>query len=336
MPLRLVLTVAVLFCSWVPSVVFAVEMGSWGFVPGGPRGTGVAKFDVTIVVNGQKVTRPVTIPNGAIKAWTRPGRLPTDSDEDYAQKLADALGTASQAKAMVIAAAINTAFKAEFQQLGVQATSAIKQIETVQNVGQIFIKVPSATFGEVIIPSVSKEQGNPIKVLENKILGESGNGGRFLPMGKPSPGAKSSLERATPGIATVSTGVDPDGQPSYVEIGVDGVVARLIVGIGLTDEDVLEALEVQLDQIGLPATFDEATETLFLDSPVQDDHTFVWGNTDTGLEFLASMEGLAVPSPWGSSVMLVLVGVFVFLLMAQAGRRRRSVPAEGSSTARHT
>ncbi len=29
--------------------------------------------------------------------------------------------------------------------------------------------------------------------------------------------------------------------------------------------------------------------------------------------------------------MLVLVGVFVFLLMAQAGRRRRSVPAEGSS-----
>src|SRR6266436_9722912 len=208
MPLRLVLAVSVLFFSWVPSVAFAVEMGSWGFVPGGPRGTGVAKFDVTIVVNGQKVTRPVAIPNGAIKAWTRPGRLPTDSDEDYAQKLADALGTASQAKAMVIAAAINTAFKAEFQQLGVQATSAIKQIETVQNVGQIFIKVPSATFGEVIIPSVS-------------------------------------------------TGVDPDGQPSYVEIGVDGLVARLIVGMGLTDEDVLEALEVQLDQIGLPATFDE-------------------------------------------------------------------------------
>jgi hypothetical protein len=148
-------------------------------------------------------------------------------------------------------------------------------------------------------------------------------------MGKPSPGAKSSLERATPGIATVSIGVDPDGQPSYVELGVHDLVARLIVGIGLTDEDVLKALEVQLDQIGLPATFDEATETLSLDSPVQDDHTFVWGNTDTGLEFLASMEGLAVPSPWRSSVVLVLVGVFVFLLVAQAGATPVECPSGG-------
>jgi len=126
------------------ALVFTAEMGSWGFVPGGPRGTGVAKFDLTIVVNGQKVTRTVTILKDDIKAWARPARLPRDSDEDYAQKLADALGTASQAKAKVIAAAINTTFKAEFQQLGVQATSAIKQIETVQNVGGLFIKVPSA------------------------------------------------------------------------------------------------------------------------------------------------------------------------------------------------
>jgi hypothetical protein len=52
------------------------------------------------------VTRTVTIPKGDIKAWARPARLPRDSDEDYAQKLADALGTASQAKAKVIAAVI--------------------------------------------------------------------------------------------------------------------------------------------------------------------------------------------------------------------------------------
>jgi len=45
----------------------------------------------------------------------------------------------------------------------------------------------------------------------------------------------------------------------------------------------------------------------FFDRPLLDGDTFVWGNTDTGLEFPASVEGLTVAQP--ASTELVIAGL---------------------------
>jgi hypothetical protein len=306
------LTAAVAAAAAVPA------NGSWELKPiGAPRGTGVLKMEITIVVNGNKVTKPVTIPKGDIVAYVRPDRMAGEKDKDYAARIADALGEASQAKSKVIADAINAAFKDEFQKLGETAGTGLTAVnKKIRPPDRVTDYDTTAFYGTVIIPGVSKELGNPVKFTDGKILGEAGNGGSYIRPAGPSPGARGSLERATPGIATVSTGVDPYGDPSFVDFGLVGIyVASFTPSPGMTDEDVLSTLAMMLNQNKVSATFDSSSDTLFLNGAIPDGTVLDWGSTDTGLEFTMSMEGLnpaTVPEP--SSGLLLLTGAALFCI----------------------
>lgn len=317
------------FFSLTPGIVAAAApAGSWELKPiGAPLGTGVLKMDITIVVNGNKVTKPVTVPKGDIVPYKRPEKMANEKDKDYAQRIAEALGEASQAKAKVIADAINEAFKDEFKKLGEKAGTGLTEVKkTLRVPGNVTDYKTSAFYGSVIIPGVSEEIGNPVKFTEAKVLGEAGNGGSYIRPAGPSPGSRGSLERATPGVETVATGEDPEGNPSVVDFGLVGTyVATFTPSPGMKDDDVLSALARLLTDNGLSATFDKFRHILFLNSPIPDGAVLDWGYTDTGLEFTMSMEGLqssteatAVPEP--SSGVLVL-SVAAFALLASRHRR---------------
>jgi hypothetical protein len=309
---------------------------------GAPLGTGKMVIEVTLVLGGQKVTKKVEIKEGDIQAFVMPARMqgpPKEPIADYAQRILNAQGEASNAKAKVVADAINEAFKNEFDKLPDKGASAKagagftivknRNVE-VREPGQapIIVRGLEAPFGELVIPNVSKEKDKTgkeisgIKFLEGKILGEGGNAGGFRappPPGKPSPGARGSLERSTPGVITVATGIDPLGAPSKVEVGIDGIfVADYTPAAGDMDQNILSILASLLNSNGLPATFDLDLMELFLDMPLLDGQLFVWGNTDTGLEFLTSFEGLeeaAVPEP--ASAGLILIGLLALLATAR-------------------
>jgi hypothetical protein len=206
-PLIALLIVAALSSGLAPDIALGAETGSFEISPiGTPKGEGILKIEVTVVVDGKKVTKEVTIPKGAIKAYETPKREPGDTDDEYAQKLADAHAKASQEKAQVIADHINAAFKDEFAKLGEKVETGIKVEARTVNVGGI-PKVVQIPYGALIIPGVSKEQGSPIKVTENKILGEGPNKGRFLPKAKLGAGRAGDRDRGhRPGPARGAVG----------------------------------------------------------------------------------------------------------------------------------
>ena len=101
------------------------------------------------------------------------------------------MAAASQAKAQVYVAAINKAFATEFATLGMSAgvgnTVQTKTIKTRDgNVPNIM-----ATYGTVTIPGVPMNQ-IPIKWVENGVMGEGGNGGKWNGPPGQSPGAQGS------------------------------------------------------------------------------------------------------------------------------------------------
>src|SRR5262245_47218080 len=215
-----------------------------------------------------------------------PARKPNQPLREYAQDILNAQGEASHAKAQVIADAINAAYAAEFAKLPDKGKSAMLGVGFVTKKNQTIRvnnqNVPGleAPFGQLVMPNVLKEKDptgkdvGAFKITEGVILGEGGNQWNFdprLPPAKPSAGAKVSLERATPGIATVATGDDPLDDPSVVEFGIEGsFVAQFKPTVGNTDEDVLKILEAMLDSHGIPATFDPTDKELFLDMPLLD------------------------------------------------------------------
>ncbi len=74
----------------VAAAAAVAPTGGWELKPiGAPLGTGVLKMEITIVVNGNKVTKPVTIPKGDIKAYVRPDRMAGEKDKDYANRIAE-------------------------------------------------------------------------------------------------------------------------------------------------------------------------------------------------------------------------------------------------------
>jgi hypothetical protein len=302
---------------------------------GVPLGTGAVELQVTIILNGKPVTKTVTIAKGDIVAFVQPARLPGEKLADWIDRIAIARGEASQAKAKVVAEAINKAFGLKAP--GVVVTTGIevqKQKFYPTTASGFPFKDPvtaNVTIGAFIIPNVSKNKTDVVKFTENKVIGEGGNGTKFLP-GTGSSGERGALEQATPGVTTVATGVDPDGAPSEVEFGIDGkYVADFKPSAGMTDVVVLRDLARRLDHHGIPATFDAADGELFLDTPFPDGETLDWGSTDTGLEFATVLtpSGSAVPEPdlWA----LMLAG---FGLLGAALRGRRG--AEGSASSPKT
>lgn len=283
----------------VPGLAHAApDVGSFDFSPVGvPLRTGKVTIQVTITVKGKPVTKTVAIPQGAIKPFVMPARKPGEKFNAWVDRVATARGEAAQAKATVIADAINKTFSAEFKQLGETVKTGITvKPDRFYVLGQTVRRM--VTFGALVIPSVSKEQGNPIKITEVR-LGEGSNGGRFIPAAGPSPGSRGSLERAIPGFQTVATGLDPLGNPSEVEFGLDGTyVADFMPIKGMTDATVLQGLAFLLKKNGVPATYDSSDVTLFLDNPIPDGVQLDWGNTDAGLSFATSIEPIPGPPAW--------------------------------------
>src|SRR5271166_3400914 len=303
-----------------PPVIGMYEYGPIG----APRSTGKMVIEVTVMVNGKPVTKTVTIPSGDIKPYPASGICdPKDADRVCAQKIADARGAASVAKSMVIAAAINKAFETEFMRLGMMVTVGnTVQTKTVQARGMNFPNI-MATYGALVIPGVPENQV-PITFKENGVMGEGGNGGRFIPPSGASPGQRGSLDRAIPGVETVSTGYNSHDYPSEVDFGVVGdYIAEITPAAGMTDAEVLQELAGLLDSNGVPTVYDPTTVALSL--YVSSADTIDWGNTDTGLNFNFSMEGLATPAlpvPEPAPSTLIGLGGAGFLLLMQFRRRQ--------------
>lgn len=314
---------------------------------GAPLGTGKMVFDATLVLGGLKVTRKVEIPSGDIKALVMPVRIKADPAngileepiKDFAQRVLNAQGEASNAKARVMADAVNAAFKDDFAKLPKAAADAAKAgagFTIVKNrtirVGNQNVPGLDAPFGELVIPNVSKEKDKfgaeilAVKIVEGKILGEGGNGGGFRKDPDPNPksslGVKVGMGPANSGITNLATGLDPFDSPSLVEFGIEGrFVASYMPAAGSTDEVILSALADMLDQHGIDATYDSLSRELFLDAPLPDEQFLVWGNTDTGLEFFTSFAGLdeaAVAEP--STLVLALLALLLLIRGNGGGR----------------
>jgi hypothetical protein len=294
---------------------------------GVPLGTGVVTFEVTLMLKGKAVTKTVTIPKGDIVAFVQPARMKDEKFADWVDRVAAARGEASQAKAKVFAAAINKAFGLKAPGPVVTTGTEVKsQKFFVRNMGVSFNAEADVTLGTFIIPDVAKDKTDIIKWTENKVIGEGGNGTRYIPGAPPSPGARGSLDQATPGVQTVATGEDPDGNPSVVDFGLDGkYVADFMPTKGMTDVVVLKALALLLDAHGIAATYDSSDEELLLDNPFPDGEQLDWGNTDTGLVFTTVITplGTAIPEPALWALMAAGFGLAGGLL-----RRRPARPVE--------
>jgi hypothetical protein len=157
----------------------------------------------------------------------------------------------------------------------------------------------------------------PIKWVENGVMGEGGNGGKWNGPPGQSPGAQGSLERQIPGVQTVATGIDAHGYPSEVDFGLVGTyVAEITPAPGMTDAQALQALDVLLNDHDVPATYDASTVDLSINY-IPDGVIMDWGNTDTGLNFAMSTEGLApalpVPEPASWPFMAAACGCIILM-----------------------
>ena len=146
-------------------------------------------------------------------------------------------------------------------------------------------------------PEHTKKLLGPFLGITSDKIAESGNGGGTLLPGQPatdSPGTKMSMGRVDSG-ETVASGYDPLGNPSIVQLGIQEVfIASVTPTPGMTDEEVLLALQSSLQQQGISTTFDSIAVTLSLNAPILDGQTAVWA--------IAIKVWIFGPPFWGSSV----------------------------------
>ncbi|MBI3320546.1 MAG: hypothetical protein HYZ89_08220 [Candidatus Omnitrophica bacterium] len=315
-----------LSCSLRPAFVLAADpTGSFEIKPvGTPLGSTTPPnkplmLKVTLIVKGKPVTKDVAV--STIKAFETPRRDKDEPLRDYAKRVLEKEGEASHAKAQAIADEINKAFNLTKPEEKAGAGFTIVKNRTIK-VDNVNVPGLEALFGSLVIQGVTEKQGNPLQIVEPGLAGEGRNGGNFVPRPRPRPssGAKVSMGRAFgPSFAT---GFDPLGEPSLVEFGFDDqFIATVMPREGMSDLDVLMGLQDLLETNGIPATYDSTLMELFLDAPLPDGHTLIWGNTDVGLDFRTSFESLGVvPEP--ASALLMATGFMG--LLASADRRRRN------------
>ncbi|MBV8592736.1 MAG: PEPxxWA-CTERM sorting domain-containing protein [Caulobacteraceae bacterium] len=306
----------------------------WGV----PNSSGQVVIRVTIRVNGTPTTMTVTVPRGAITPFSPPTPMAGETAADYNLRYAAARGAASQAKAAVIASAINTMFGLTGANR-VTTGTAVRTNQTyvvnrptqapysdTQNLTLGTILIPNAARGA---PSAAHPMGTEIEFVD--LAGEGGrtqrggaagsNSGGYVPSpGTSAPRSTGFLQRTTPGVQTVATGLDALGDPSEVDFGIDGKFAAEVTPLaGMTDADILLDLTAQLNANGVAATYDPALVQIALTDPLPAGEMLDWGDTDTGLSLTAILGTSAVvpePATWA----LLLGGLGV----VGAGLRRRA------------
>ena len=270
---------------------------------------------VTLVVNGKPVTKDVAV--STIKAFEMPKQNANEPIRDYATRVLEAQGEASHAKAVEIADAINKEFNLQKpeEKAGAQFVT-VKRTVRVNNTNVPGVEAP---FGSLVLQGVLEKQGNPVKIVEPGLAGENRNGGNWVPRpGQQPSGAKVGM--ALPFGPSSATGFDPVGEPSLIEFGIEDLyVAEFNPAPDMSDLEVFDTLEEMLDTHGLPATFDSSLMELFLDDPLPDGRTLIFGNSDVGLDFSVSFDHLD-PIPEPTSTALMATG---FIGLLAATRRRR-------------
>ncbi|MHB8531055.1 MAG: hypothetical protein ACYC8V_16280, partial [Caulobacteraceae bacterium] len=286
------LIVSALFLFWLVATPApaAPALGAYNSAVGTPESTGRMQIQVTMVIKGKAVTKTVDIPKGDIKPFVQPAREAGEKFDDWVARVAEARGEASQAKAQVIADAINKAFGLKAP--GPVVTTGVeirKQAFFVVNKAGVSSRhTADITLGTFNIPNVV--QKDAVKFIENKIKGEGGNSSKWIP-NQPGNSRRMSgaLERTVPGVVQLATGLDPLGSPSVVDFGLVGkYVADVAPTAGMTDAQVLQEMAMLLDHHGVDAAYDSATTALVIDN-ILPSQALDWGNTDTGLGFTTVM-----------------------------------------------
>lgn len=152
---------------------------------------------------------------------------------------------------------------------------------------------------------------------------QAGNGGRVI-QGSGGKLALGGILENSDHVDYAATGLDPDGAPSIVQFGIDGVyVADLNPSAGATDLSVLAALSADLSAHGVLNTFDASARSLTL-TPAYDSELFsvYWTSTDPGLPFSGSVFAVPVPEP--ESWVMMLAGLASFCAWRQRSRNQNA------------
>ncbi|MBL9123060.1 MAG: PEP-CTERM sorting domain-containing protein [Planctomycetaceae bacterium] len=145
---------------------------------------------------------------------------------------------------------------------------------------------------------------------------QAGNGGTIQQGsgGKMSLGGIMDIDDGT----RVATGIGPEGEPSLVQFGIEGLfVASLYPSAGTTAMSILAQLSSELAANGIVNTFDAGEQSLTIEPLYDSDvYSLYWTSTDEGLPFGAGMFAVPEPASW----MLLAMGGAA--LLAFRGRRR--------------
>jgi hypothetical protein len=164
------------------------------------------------------------------------------------------------------------------------------------------------------VPGVAaiKQTTNPTQEGGDAIKINAGKPGA-PPTPTPSTGSMGST-----GMSAPASGMSADGTQSFVYFGIEEAsIGDVTPYAGETAAQVLQSLGSQLDQTGVPTTYDSLTDTLDITAIPAGD-TLVWGNTDSSLDFSLAF-GAVVPEPRAWLLMLAGVGG-----LGAAIRRRRA------------
>jgi hypothetical protein len=160
---------------------------------------------------------------------------------------------------------------------------------------------------------------------KSNTTGEVGDGARIKdgsPGGASPYPYKSSMGSSTGITPPSATGNGPLGEASIIEYGIAEIyVAQWFPLAGESIDQILSAMEADLDANGLPATFDSLTRTLSLDGDFTDDQTMIWSMSEIAWDGeLGATFGSIAPESIPEPASLALLGMGTLILL----KRRRN------------